>query len=94
MAKSNDLSVKENGVVTKPKEYMDSLRQNLQVLMGVCDMTMSELAQKADISYETLKSIIYSDSKDCKMSSFDSNLFISSLISFMNSTFSKYSDTD
>ena len=68
MAKSNDLSVKENGVVTKPKEYMDSLRQNLQVLMGVCDMTMSELAQKADISYETLKSIIYSDSKDCKMS--------------------------
>lgn len=55
-------------LVTEPNNYMHSLRQNLQILMGERQMSAMRLAEEAGISYETLKSLIYSDSKDCKMS--------------------------
>lgn len=68
VARSNDLSIDRINLVTDSNNYMNSLRQNIQLLMGANDMTLLQLSEHAGISYETLKSLIYSDSKDCRMS--------------------------
>ena len=68
VTRNTDLYENKIDLVTEPNNYMRSLRQNLQVLMGSHGMSMAQLAEKAGISYETLKSLIYSESKDCKVS--------------------------
>lgn len=68
MTSNTNKGVSRVGLVSKPNDYMSSLRQNLQILMGQNDMSVHQLAEKAEISYETLKSLIYGSSKDCRIS--------------------------
>jgi len=55
-------------MVVNPENYMESLRKNILLFTAEGDMTLHELSESADISYETLKSLVYGDSKDCKLS--------------------------
>lgn len=55
-------------MVANPNNYMDSLRKNILLFVGEKGITLHEISELAGISYETLKSLIYGDSKDCKLS--------------------------
>ncbi len=55
-------------LVSNPTNYTDSFRKNIFHLMDVRDLSLRELSEKADMSFETLKSFLYGDSKDCKLS--------------------------
>ena len=48
--------------------FMESFRENIDILMDQQGLTMKELAEKADMHFETLKTFLYSDAKDCKLS--------------------------
>lgn len=51
-----------------PDNYMKSLRNNLMMYIGQKDITLNDLADKADVSVNTLKTLIYGYSDDCHMS--------------------------
>lgn len=55
-------------MVAEPNDYMKSLRRNLQTYVDDKDITMHEIAEAADLSVDTVKTLIYGDSKDCKLS--------------------------
>ncbi len=59
---------KSSDLVTNPQNYMESFRKNLDILIDDYDYSIRELSEKADMSFETLKSFIYGDAKDCKLS--------------------------
>ncbi len=50
------------------ENFMTSFRQNLMLYLSTPDMTIKELAEMADIPLSTLNSILYGNSKDCKLS--------------------------
>lgn len=50
------------------QDMMKSLRDNLQFYMGEKNLSVHQLAENANISYETLKSLIYGKAKDCHIS--------------------------
>ena len=49
------------------KNNMHALRENIRDYMYAHDLTVMELAEKADISEHTLRSILYKESDDCKL---------------------------
>ncbi len=55
-------------LVSNPTNFVDSFRKNIFYLMEVRDLSIRELAEKADMPFETLKSFLYGSSKDCKLS--------------------------
>lgn len=55
-------------LVANPEDYMESFRKNLFMYVDRKDITLSELAEKADISVSTLRSFMYGDSTDCYVS--------------------------
>lgn len=55
-------------LVTHDTDFMKSFRQNLLMYVSEKDISIHDIAEEADISFETLKSLIYGDSKDCKLS--------------------------
>lgn len=55
-------------LVSNPTNYTDSLRTNIFHLMEMRDLSLRELSEKADMPFETLKSFLYGDSRDCKLS--------------------------
>ena len=50
------------------ENYMDSFRKNIDMYIEEKDITLREISEKADISFSTLNNLLYSDSKDCKLS--------------------------
>lgn len=49
--------------------HLISFRQNIDYMMELHDMTLKELAEKADIPYGTLNTFLYDkEAKDCKLS--------------------------
>ena len=54
--------------VSNPTNCIDSFRKNIFHLMDEKDWSLRELSEKADMPFETLKSFLYGDSKDCKLS--------------------------
>lgn len=52
----------------EPQNYMKSLRENLLMYIGHKGITLTELADKSDISINTLKSLVYGYSDDCHLS--------------------------
>lgn len=68
MLQSELLKKLSKKMVTEPDNYMSSLRQNLQIFLGEKGMSMAELSEAAGISVETLKTILYGKSEDCKLS--------------------------
>ena len=55
-------------LVENQTDYMQSLHQNVDALMDEFDLTIKELAEKADIPFDTLKTFLYGYTKDCKLS--------------------------
>lgn len=51
-------------LVTDSNNYMESFRQNVRMY----DLPLTKLSQIADVPYDTLKSFLYGDSTDCKLS--------------------------
>lgn len=50
------------------ENYMNSFRKNLSIYLSEKAISLASLSESAGISYETLKSVVYGDSKDCKLS--------------------------
>ena len=48
--------------------FTDNLRYNLDICLKYSDITIHELAESAGISFDTLKNLLYQNSKDCKLS--------------------------
>lgn len=48
--------------------FMESFRENIDILMDQKGYTIKDLSEKADINFETFKTFLYGDSKDCKLS--------------------------
>ena len=55
-------------MVANPKNYMESFRSNLFVYIDNRKITLSEIAEEAGISVETLKTLVYGKGTDCKLS--------------------------
>ena len=51
-----------------PADYMVSFRENLRKYIDHKEISLSDIAEEAGLSSETLKSLVYGDSKDCKLS--------------------------
>lgn len=49
-------------------DYMRSFRKNVDMYISEKDITLREVAEIADMPFETLKNFLYKDSMDCKLS--------------------------
>lgn len=58
----------EENLVSNPPNYIDNFRKNIFQLMDENNLSLRELSETADMSFETLKSFLYGNSKDCKLS--------------------------
>lgn len=50
------------------EDFMSAFRKNIYMYVEEKDMTLREIADLADIQYKTLTNFLYSDSKDCNLS--------------------------
>lgn len=50
------------------QNYMNSFRKNVDMYVSQKDITLREIAEEADMSFDTLKNFLYKDSTDCKLS--------------------------
>ena len=48
--------------------YMKSFRKNVDMYISEKDITLREVAEMADMPFDTLKNFLYKDSADCKLS--------------------------
>lgn len=65
---NNRLKTLSKELVTDQEDYMNSFRRNLDLYVSQRDITIREIAEEADISLNTLNSILYGNVKDCKLS--------------------------
>ena len=49
-------------------DYMKSFRKNVDMYISEKDITLREVAEIADMPFDTLKNFLYKDSADCKLS--------------------------
>lgn len=55
-------------LVSNPDDYMTSFRKNLYMYIEHKDISLANVAEEADISVSTLRSLLYGDAKDCHVS--------------------------
>lgn len=55
-------------LTAEPEDYMHSFRKNLFMYIGQKEITLADLAEKAEIPFSTLRAFLYGDSKDCHLS--------------------------
>lgn len=55
-------------LVAEPTDYMKSLRQNLSMYLENKKISLASIAEAANISQDTLKTLLYGKSNDCKLS--------------------------
>lgn len=55
-------------LISEPDNYMYSLRENIRMYIDEKDITLAEIAEAADIPESTLKSLVYGNATDCKLS--------------------------
>lgn len=55
-------------MVAQPDDYMTSFRKNLMTYVDEKDISIQNIAEAANMSQETLKTLIYGKSADCKLS--------------------------
>lgn len=63
--KLRELSI---NLVSEPDDYMRSFRNNLCMYLSQKDITLAELSEVADIPLNSLRSLIYGNSRDCHVS--------------------------
>ena len=67
--KNQKTDIFEKKLVEKSTKYIDSFRKNLDILMAEHDYTIKEVAEIADLSYDTFKTFLYDkEAKDCRLS--------------------------
>ena len=54
-------------MVKNSDDWVSALRQNLYTLAGLPDVSLRSLAEAAGINYDTLKSFLYGNAKNCKV---------------------------
>lgn len=55
-------------LVSNKDDWMQSFRKNIDMYIKEKDITLREISEKADISFDTLKTFVYGSSTDCKLS--------------------------
>lgn len=55
-------------MVADPTDYMSSFRKNLQTYIDEKSISLHTISEEAGISFDTLKTLVYGDAKDCKLS--------------------------
>nr|DAI43920.1 MAG TPA: Helix-turn-helix XRE-family like protein [Caudoviricetes sp.] len=50
------------------QNYMKSFRKNVDMYVSQKDITLREIAEKANLSFDTLKNFLYKNNSDCKLS--------------------------
>jgi len=55
-------------LVAEPTNYMNSFRRNIQMYIDEKNITLADIAERADISIETIKTLLYGKAADCKLS--------------------------
>lgn len=55
-------------LVAEPTDYMTSFRKNLQMYVDHKSISLAAIAEAADISQDTLKTLLYGKAADCKLS--------------------------
>lgn len=55
-------------LTTDRNDYMSAFRKNIDMYVAEKDITLREIAEKADIPYSTLNTFLYGTSNDCKLS--------------------------
>lgn len=55
-------------LVSNPDDYMSSFRKNLFMYIEQKDISLADVADAADISLSTLRSLLYGEAKDCHVS--------------------------
>lgn len=68
MSKNKKRKLNFEDLVSNPQNYVESFRKNIFTLLELHDLSLRELSEKADMPFETLKSFLYGDAKDCKLS--------------------------
>lgn len=68
MVSNEKLKELSHKLVEYPDDYMTSLRENLRMYVSEKDIRITELAEMADVSVETIKTLIYQDNKSVKLS--------------------------
>lgn len=69
MQNSEKTKKTEEKNVTKKKGHIEALRRNIDILMDEHNYTIKELAEKADITFESLRTFLYDkDAIDCRLS--------------------------
>lgn len=68
MIDNKKLAEISKNLVTNDKDFMGSFRANLSMYLKEKELTIAELAEISDISVETLKTFLYRDMQDAKLS--------------------------
>ena len=68
MLEKKRLKQLSQNLVSDPEDYISSLRRNLFMYVDQKDITLAEIAEAADISFSTLRSFLYGDAEDCRLS--------------------------
>lgn len=55
-------------MTASPDDYMTSFRKNLLTYVNEKEIALHDIAEAADLSPDTVKTLIYGDAKDCKLS--------------------------
>lgn len=68
MMDKKNLRALSSKLISQPDDYMRSFRRNISVYIDQKEITLQEVAELADISLSTLKSLLYGCAKDCTLS--------------------------
>lgn len=68
MLDKKNLRKLSKNLVSEPDDFMSSFRKNLYMYIEQKEITLAEIADAADISVSTLRSLVYGDAKDCHVS--------------------------
>ena len=55
-------------MIADKDNYMHAFKKNVNMYVNEKDITIKQIAEKADIPYKTLDTFLYNDSMDCKLS--------------------------
>ena len=55
-------------LVSDNENYMSAFRKNIDMYIGEKDITLRDISESADLSFDTLKTFVYGNGSDCKLS--------------------------
>ena len=68
MVTKKELKKLQRNLVANPDDFIDSFRKNLFMYVEQKNITLAEIAEAADVSFSTLRSFLYGDAEDCRLS--------------------------